>query len=206
MLNSLEMLRLIDRYLLREIIPYILLSVVLLTAIIFTHQANRFSEMLVVASRNGLPMLGLWRVMSALIPGILVFTLPISLLVGILVGQGRLSGDSEIVALGANGISRLQVLRPVMAIASVVTLLMIYLTFSLLPVAVHNLKDLKANQALMFQGLNTQIKPRVFEEAIPNKVLYIEDIDRAKDEWRNILLVDLADDPEQVKIFTAASG
>jgi LPS export ABC transporter permease LptG/LPS export ABC transporter permease LptF len=200
------MFRLIDRYLLREIIPYILLSVVLLTAIIFTHQANRFSEMLVVASRNGLPMHGLWRVMSALIPGILVFTLPISLLVGILVGQGRLSGDGEIVALGANGISRLQVLRPVMALASAVTLLMMYLTFSLLPVAVHNLKDLKANQALVFQGLNTQIKPRVFEEGIPHKVLYIEDIDRARDEWRNILLVDLADDTEQVKIFTAASG
>src|SRR5262245_17354641 len=93
-----------------------------------------------------------------------------------------------------------------MALAVAVTFLMILLTFNLLPVAAHNLKDLKANQALVFQGLNTQIKPRVFEESIPHKVLYIEDIDRARDEWRNILLVDLADDPEQIKIFTASSG
>ena len=55
-LDSLVMLRLIDRYLIREIVPYLLLSLLLLTAIIFFHEASRFSELLVVASRNGLPI------------------------------------------------------------------------------------------------------------------------------------------------------
>ncbi|MGH9823183.1 MAG: hypothetical protein ACREDR_08030 [Blastocatellia bacterium] len=41
------MFRLIDRYLLREIIPYLLLAFVLLTTIIFAQQASRFSELLV---------------------------------------------------------------------------------------------------------------------------------------------------------------
>ena len=103
-LDSLVMLRLIDRYLIREIVPYLLLSLLLLTAIIFFHEASRFAELLVVASRNGLPMQALSRLLTALIPGILVFTLPISLLMGVLVGMGRMSGDSEIVALGASGL------------------------------------------------------------------------------------------------------
>src|SRR5262245_26770025 len=107
------MFRLLDRYLIREIVPYLLLGLLLLTAIIFAQEASRFSELLVVASRQGLPMETLWRVMSALVPGILVFTLPISLLIGTLVGLGRLSGDSEIVALGASGASRLRMLIPV---------------------------------------------------------------------------------------------
>ena len=80
------MFRLLDRYLIREIVPYLLLGLLLLTAIIFAQEASRFSELLVVASRKGLPMETLGRVISALVPGIFVFTLPISLLIGTLVG------------------------------------------------------------------------------------------------------------------------
>ncbi len=200
------MVRLIDRYLLREIVPYILLALLLLTAIIFAHDASRFSELLVVASRNGLPMEALYRVLAALVPGILVFTLPISLLIGILVGLGRLSGDSELVVLGASGISRGRLLVPVVALAALIASLMLYITFNLLPDSIHNLSDLKSNQALIFQGLNTQIKPRVFEEGLPKKVLYIEDIDRAQNLWHNIFLVDLGEDPADMRIFTATTG
>src|SRR5215212_4488349 len=146
------MFRLIDRYLIREIVPYLLLSLLLLTAIIFAHEASRFSELLVVASRNGLPMQTLWRVMGALVPSILVFTLPISLLIGTLVGLGRLSGDTEIVAMGAGGISRLRMLMPVVALALVVAAAMVGITFNLLPRSIQQLTDLKANQSLIFQG------------------------------------------------------
>jgi LPS export ABC transporter permease LptG len=200
------MLRLIDRYLIREIVPYLLLGLLLLTAIIFAHEASRFSEMLVVASRNGLPMETLWRIMGALVPGILVFTLPISLLIGTLVGLGRLSGDSEIVALGAGGVSRLRMLRPVVLLALVISGVMVYITFNLLPRSIHQLANLKANRSLIFQGLSTEIKPRVFEESIPQKVIFIEDIDRAQGLWHNIFLVDLGDEQADMKIVTATSG
>jgi LPS export ABC transporter permease LptG len=200
------MLPLIDRYLIREIVPYVLLSLLILTAIIFSHDASRFAELLVVASRNGLPMEALWRVIAALIPGILVFTLPISLLVGTLVGLSRLSGDSEIVALGASGVSRTRVLKPIAALALLISGVMVYITFSVLPRSIQLLSDLKSQPSLVFQGLNTQIKPRVFEESIPKKVLYVEDIDRANNTWHNIFIVDLADENGGMKIMTAQSG
>ncbi len=200
------MFPLIDRYLIREIVPYLLLGLLLLTAIIFAQEASRFSELIVVASRNGMPMRTLWRVMAALVPGILVFTLPISLLIGTLVGLGRLSGDSEIVALGASGTSRLRILRPVVALSLAVAAVLFYITFSVLPLSIRNLTDLKANRSLIFQGLNAEIKPRVFEESIPQKVIYIEEIDRARDLWRNIFLVDLSDPKGDMKIVTASSG
>src|SRR5690349_317448 len=206
MLDSLVMLRLLDRYLIREIVPYLLLSLLLLTAIIFFHEASRFSELLIVASRNGLPMQALSRVLAALIPGILVFTLPISLLMGVLVGMGRMSGDSEIVALGASGLPRTRILRPVLLVALIVMGMMLYLTFSWLPRSVKQLTDLKSNQSLVFQGLNTEIKPRIFEESIPQKVLYIEDIDRARNQWHNVFLVSLGQDPSEMMIVTANSG
>jgi LPS export ABC transporter permease LptG len=200
------MLRLIDRYLIREIVPYFLLALLLLTAIIFAHEASRFSELLVVSSRTGVPMQAIGKIMAALIPGIAVFTIPISLLVGTLVGIGRLSGDSEIIALGASGMSRLRILRPVIAIALLVAALMLYITFNVLPRSISSLNDIKSNQALVFQGITTQIKPRIFEESIPKKVLYIEDIERTSNLWRNIFIVDLSDEQGGMKIFTAKSG
>jgi LPS export ABC transporter permease LptG len=200
------MFTLLDRYLIREIVPYFLLSLVLLTAIIFAQEASRFSELIVVASRSGLPLQTLSRVMTALFPGILVFTLPVSLLMGTLVGLGRLSGDSEIVALGASGMSRWRMLRPVVLLSLVVGSLMLYLTFNMLPRSVRLLTDLKQNQSLVFQGLNSEIKPRVFEESIPGKVLFIEDIDRAHNLWHNIFLVDLGSSQNDMKIVTATMG
>src|SRR5260370_38647629 len=119
--------RIIDRYRLREVVPYVLLGFVLLTAIIFAQESRRFSELVVVYSRTGQPMKGLWRILSALIPGIVVITLPVSLLIGTLVGLGRLSGDSEIIAMGASGISRTQILTPIIAMALVISAVLAYL-------------------------------------------------------------------------------
>jgi LPS export ABC transporter permease LptF len=200
------MLRIIDRYLLREVVPYVLLGFALLTAIIFAQESRRFSELVVVYSRTGQPMAGLWQILSALLPNIVVITLPVSLLVGTLVGLGRLSGDSEIIAMGASGISRTQVLRPIIAMALVISAVMVYLTFNVMPRAIRNLRDLKANERAIFQIFKTEIKPRVFEESIPGHVLYIEDLDRASNIWRNILLVDIGSGQDDPKIFTATSG
>jgi LPS export ABC transporter permease LptG len=200
------MFRLLDRYLIREIVPYFLLALLLLTAIIFAHEASRFSELLVVSSRSGVPMQALGKIMAALVPSIAVFTIPIALLVGTLVGLGRLSGDSEIIALGASGMSRLRILRPVIAIALVVAAFMLYITFNVLPHSIASLNNIKSNQAMVFQGITTQIKPRVFEESIPKKVLYIEDIDRTSNLWHNIFIVDMSDEQGGMKIFTAKTG
>lgn len=179
----------------------------MLTGIIFLHQANRFSELIVIASRDGLPFGAIGEIMAALIPEILLFTVPTSLLIGVLVGLGRLAGDGEIMALGASGISRFYILRAVGALSLVVAASMTYLTFEILPRSTRRLNDLKSeNRALLFQGLKTEIKPRVFEESIPNKVIYIEDIDRARDRWRNIFLVDLDKDKSELRILTASAG
>ena len=48
-------MRLINRYLVREIVPYVLLTLVLLTSVIFLREASRFSELFFVFTRSGTP-------------------------------------------------------------------------------------------------------------------------------------------------------
>lgn len=202
-------MRLIHRYLIREIAPYVALTLVLLTSVIFLHEANRFSELFIVFSRNGLPTGPLFSVILSVLPSILVYTIPISLLVGVLMGLGRLSSDSEITALRASGVSRRHLLVPLLAIGLTAAAGMTYVTFELLPRAARTLDDLKeARGDIIYQGLATQVKPRVFEESIPGKVFYIQEIDRHTNEWRNIFIADVPvdDNPDGVTIYTARTG
>lgn len=201
--------RLIDRYLVREILPYVVLTLVLMTSVIFLHQANRFSELFIVFTRSGLPTGPLLGLLASILPTILVYTMPIALLVGVLMGLGRLSGDNEITAMRASGISRRHLTWPLLAIGLVAAGLMMWVTFSLAPAAQRVLGQLKETRGdLIYKGLATQVKPRVFEESVPGKVFFVSDIDRRTNEWRNILIADTpgTNEPDDVTIYTARAG
>ena len=55
-----------------------------------------------------------------LVPQALAVTIPMAFLLGLLVAFGRLSGDSEWVALQACGVTLMRVLRPVLLLAVLV--------------------------------------------------------------------------------------
>src|SRR5207302_9747751 len=93
--------RLIQRYILRGIFPYILLSLDLLTAILFDQQTVRYLEgtfqvLMPIGFVNGVAL--------SLLPSALLFTLPMALLAGTIIGLSRMGSDSELVAIrGASG-------------------------------------------------------------------------------------------------------
>src|ERR671939_624942 len=103
--------RLIERYVLRAIMPYLLLSLLLLTAILFTQQASRFGELLM---GTRVPV---WMVIDlalSILPNVLIFTLPMALLTAILIGFSRMGSDSELTALRAAGVGTWRMLWPVL--------------------------------------------------------------------------------------------
>lgn len=201
------MFRLIDRYIIKEILPYFFLSLLLLTAIIFLHEANRFSALFIVFSRRGLSSWPLIQLVVSLLPSIFVFTLPISLLLGILMGLGRMASDSELVVLRASGIGRWRFLLPVLMLALFVSLFTAYNTSYMLPHAMKSLNALKqARSQLVLQGLADQIKPGVFEENVPGKLIFIRDIDRETGIWKQVFVA-IQDDPAiEPKILAAREG
>ncbi len=201
------MFRIIDRYIIKEILPYFFLSLLLLTAIIFVHEANRFSELFVIFSRRGLSNRPLLLLVISLLPSILVFTLPISLLLGILMGLGRMASDSELIVLRAGGIGRWRLLLPVLLLALLVSVFTSYNTAYLLPNAMKSLNALKKTQTqLLLQGLTDQIKPGVFEENIPGRLIFIRDIDRQQAKWKQVFVA-IQENPEtEPKILVAREG
>src|SRR4051812_7227029 len=92
---------LVPRYIVGAVVPYILLSVLLLTAVLFAQQAGRLAELVIYAD---LPFSLLVGIGAALLPGVLTFSIPLATLAGIVVGFSRMGSDSEIVAMRAAGV------------------------------------------------------------------------------------------------------
>ena len=94
-----------------EILSPSLIALAVLTFVIFTREFGRLAELLI---RKNADTLTVVQVVLSLLPAVLIFTVPFSFLIGTLIGFSRLSGDSEIIAMRAGGISIYQMLWPVL--------------------------------------------------------------------------------------------
>ena len=103
-------MRLIDRYVCREVFSHALLGLLIFTFILFVPQLVHLME-LVVRNSGSLGRLGMLFLCT--MPGLLIFTLPMGVLVGVLIGLGRLSADSELIVMSALGMGVRRVLIPV---------------------------------------------------------------------------------------------
>ena len=107
-------MRLLDRYVAREVVSHAALGLVVFTFVFFVPELVRLMEVIVRHTGNA------WTVALLFVcalPPVLGFTLPMAVLVGVLIGLGRLSADSEIVALHASGISLRRLLLPIGVVA-----------------------------------------------------------------------------------------
>jgi LPS export ABC transporter permease LptG len=125
-----------------------------------------------------------------------------AVLLGIRVGFGRLSADREFVAMQACGVSLMRLLRPVLLIAVLGTAATAYEIIVALP---------NANQAyreivfvLLAGRVENNVKPRVFYEDIPNKIIYVRDIP-ATGGWRDVFVADTSR-PGETTVYFAREG
>jgi len=178
-------MRLIDRYICREIISHAALGLAVFTFVLFIPQLVRLMELLVRHSADA-PSVALLFLCT--LPGVLTFTLPMSVLVGVLIGLGRMSADSEVIALHALGINQRRLLLPVGALALGATLLTGAMTFWLTPASLRTFRSLE--QRLRSSQASFEIQPRVFDERFPKLVLYVQDVEAAATRWRGIFLAE----------------
>src|SRR6187397_3059096 len=104
------MLRILDRYLVREIALPFALALTVLTFILVLPPILVAGEDFI---SRGVEWSIVARALATLLPQALALTIPMALLLGLLVGFGRLSADREFVAMQACGVSLKRLLLPV---------------------------------------------------------------------------------------------
>ncbi len=178
-------MRILDRYIVREIFRHAFLGLVVFTFVLFIPQLVRLMELLVRHSGSGAQIAKLFLY---IFPGVLIFTIPMAVLVGVLLGLGRMSADSEIIALTALGISRQRMLVPVGVLALTGAIATGTLTLWLAPAAFRALRGIQAN--LLASQASFQIQPRVFDERFPKLVLYVNDVSASGTQWHGVFLAE----------------
>ncbi|MBI3491913.1 MAG: LptF/LptG family permease [Acidobacteria bacterium] len=178
------MFRILDRYLVREIALPLGLGLLVLTFVLMMPPILKVGEQLIA---KGVDFPTVIRALLTLMPQALSVTIPMAVLLGILVGLGRLSADREFVALQACGVSVFRVLRPIGVLAILGTAATAYETIVALPDANQTFREITLN--VIASWAETDIKPRVFFTNFPNRVIYVRDIEPDR-QWRDIFLAD----------------
>ena len=181
-------MRIIDRYILREIAVPFALGLVIFTLILLIARILKLIEMVV---NRGVPLIEVLKLFSYILPAFLEVTVPMALLLSILVGLGRLSADSEIIALKTSGISLLQIARPVAIFSMGIFALALLLSGFLRP----------WGNGLLREGLldiakiraSAGLKERVFTNVFPGIVIYVDDIAPGGGRVSGILISDERD-------------
>ena len=186
------MLRILSRYVFREILSSAILGTLLATFVIFLQRVDRLFEVLVRS--NVTPQTVLYLFALAM-PPVLPLTIPFGVLVGILIGLGRMSGDGEVTAMRAAGVSSRRVIAPVMAFACLATALAGFASLRLTPLAIR--ETTRIVNGMVATQLSAEIQPRVFEEEFPNTILYVGDVRPGNVVvWRDVFMADVSP-PEQ---------
>jgi len=175
--------RLIERYILRTIFPYSVASLILLTAILFAQQTGRYFETIF---HGIMPSSFVYGLALALLPTVLVFTIPMAVLSGTIIGLGRMGSDSELVAMRAAGVSTWRMLWPALALGVLATVATAELNLKEAPRAQQQLKSVAIRSALY--KLDSPVEPRTFATDLPNYVIYVRDGDKAAGQWGRVFI------------------
>lgn len=188
------MFRLLGRYVFREILTSAVLGTLLATFVIFLQEAASKLFEVLVNSSNVAPHTVLALFFWAM-PPVLPLTIPFGVLVGILIGLGRMASDGEITAMRAAGVSSRKVIAPVLLFAAIGMGLAGLASLRLAPLSVR--ETARIVEQLAETQLSAQIEPRVFNEDFPNKILWVGEVGTGQVvKWRPVFIADVTP-PEQ---------
>jgi LPS export ABC transporter permease LptF/LPS export ABC transporter permease LptG len=195
-------MRILTRYILREVTAHAVIGVAIFTFVLFTRDLGHILELVVRASA---PLPSIAEIFSFTIPLVLTYTLPMSVLVGILLGLSRLAADSEITAMRASGMGVWSFLR---ALSIFVLAAWIFALANGLYIAPRSQAALaRLEDRLKGSQVSFEVQPRVFYEGFPKIVLYVQDVKSAEGAavWKGVFMADITD-ATNPKITLAQQG
>ncbi|MGA7693431.1 MAG: LptF/LptG family permease [Candidatus Sulfotelmatobacter sp.] len=195
-------MRILTRYILREVTSHALIGAAIFTFVLFTRDLGRILELVVRASA---PLPSVAQIFLYTVPLALTYTIPMSVLVGILIGLSRLAADSEITAMRASGMGVWSFGRVLAIFVVTAWFLALINGVYLAPWSTASLARLE--DQLKSSQVSFEVQPRVFYEGFPKIVLYVQDVHTAQGAavWKGVFLADISD-PANPSITLAHEG
>lgn len=180
--------RTLSFYVAGRIVPPFLVSLLAFTLVFLTGHMLRLTELVV---SRGAPVGRVASLFALVLPTLLETTLPMAFLLGILHGCGRLSRNGETLAFKACGVGPFHFLAPVALVALPVSLLTLGLSVFVRPAA--NLAVKQEVHAAARSGAGALLKEKVFNDLVPDVLIYVDEVVPPGNAFRGVLIVDRRD-------------
>lgn len=188
--------RILSLYIIREISSLFFLGIVIFTLVLLMGRLITLTDLVV---SHGVPLADVSRLILYLIPSFLVFTIPMSFLLAVLLAFGRFSADNEIVVLKASGLSLIQMMPPVIICALVAVLLA--LGASTIGVPWGNSAFRELSFQVLKRNITATIREKVFWDDIPGVVMYTDQYDEQSRLLKGVVIHDGRNPDRPMTIF-----
>jgi lipopolysaccharide export system permease protein len=192
-------MRLIDRYLFRQLLGPTILAALALTAVALLSQSLSALDLMVNQRQSALVFL---KVTLLAMPQLINMVLPISVFVAALVALNRLHTEQEIVVCFAGGMSRWRVISPAIRLAATIAVLALVMNLYVQPMAA------RAMRQELFQVRTdlaaTLVREGEFTTPSPGLTVYAQNVD-AKGDFHNIFIHQVKPDGTATT-YTADNG
>jgi lipopolysaccharide export system permease protein len=143
------------------------------------------------------------RLFAYYTPQLLLFTLPMSSMMGVVLGTTQSNNENELMVLKANGISLYRMLPPIILVALCTALLTGLFSVYLIPAGTRAKVDLAFRLAK--DRVERSIHEKRFSESLGDIVLYADTVDKENHTWKGIYISNMRDSRHPVTII-AESG
>jgi lipopolysaccharide export system permease protein len=175
-------MRLIDRYLLRQLAGPTALATLALTAVALLSQSLSALDLIVNQRQSALVFL---KITLLAMPQLINMVLPIAVFVAALVSLNRLHTEQEIVVCFAGGMSRWRVISPALRLAATVTFVALLMNLFVQPAAFRAMREelfeVRTDLA------STLVREGEFTEPVPGLTVYAQSVD-GKGDLRNLFI------------------
>ncbi|MFZ0890118.1 MAG: LPS export ABC transporter permease LptF [Candidatus Binataceae bacterium] len=192
--------RIIDRYVMREVAGPFALGVGLLTFALVAGRLLKLTEMVV---NHGVTLSEVLGLVGYIMPGFLELSFPMAVLLGVLLGFGRMSNDQELTAARACGISLYRLAMPAIGLAIVVWAVSSWFAFDVRPWA--NARLRMQLYALTRTRTTAGLQEKVFNRSLPGLVVYVDRVGPSDSSLSGVLISDERD-PLEPNAIVARSG
>ena len=175
-------------YILKEMIPNFATSLLVFTFLVLAGRILRLTEWMI---NHGVHLVQVILITIYTIPYVFFYTLPMSTLLASIIAFSRLNEDNEIIALRSSGTSFSQLIPPVITFSVMSYLFASMIAVYLIPVSNHSLARLLFEVAKTNTSIG--IKEGVFNDSIPNIVMYANHISPEDQAMEGVFIFDERD-------------
>lgn len=176
-------MKIIEKYILEDVKMPIIFGVSLFTFIFLIEIIVSLMENIIV---KGISLIDVLRILSFYLPPILSQTIPMGVFLGVMITFSKFTRTSEATAMSSIGMSLKDILKPIVILASIITVFIFFLQESIIPRSFSKLEEI--TMKIAYENPLFQLKERILIDEVDEYSLYIEKIDRKTNEAENVLI------------------